>query len=101
VKTDHEAPRRVASLHAGDFFGEMALLNAEPRSATVQATTPCQLYELVKNDVDALCKVCTGVRVALTDAALKRREGGGRSSGRVSRAVVQADVLMESDIDPP
>jgi CPA1 family monovalent cation:H+ antiporter len=100
VKTDHEAPRRVASLHAGDFFGEMALLNAEPRSATVQATTPCQLYELVKNDVDALCKVCTGVRVALTDAALKRREGGGRTSGRVSRAVVQTDVLME-DIDPP
>jgi CPA1 family monovalent cation:H+ antiporter len=99
VKSGHGEPRRVASLHAGDFFGEMALLNAEPRSATVQAATPCQLYELVKQDVDALCKVCTGVRVALTDAAIKRRDGG-RPSRRVSRAVVQADVPLESDSEP-
>jgi hypothetical protein len=99
VKSGREEPRRVASLHAGDFFGEMALLNAEPRSATVQAVTPCQLYELVKQDVDALCRVCTGVRVALTDAALRRREGG-RPSGRVSRAIVQAELPAESDIDP-
>lgn len=47
-------PDRVASLGAGEFFGERALLTAEPRNATVQAVTDCQLYELMKRDVDAL-----------------------------------------------
>lgn len=32
-----------AELHPGDFFGEMSLLDGEPRSATIAATTPLRL----------------------------------------------------------
>lgn len=42
VRTD--AGREVARLGEGEFFGEMALLTGEPRSATVAAVTPCTLY---------------------------------------------------------
>lgn len=73
-------PRRVASLHAGEFFGEMALLTQEPRSATVQAVTGCQLFELASKDVDALCDTCPGVREALVNAYEERRKGGLRPS---------------------
>ena len=69
-------PERVASLHAGDFFGEMALLTAERRTATVRAITDCQLYELSKPDVDALCDVCAGVKEALVEA-YRARKGAG------------------------
>lgn len=41
---------RTAVLGAGDFFGEMSLLDAEPRSATVDAATPMRLLVLGERD---------------------------------------------------
>lgn len=37
---------RVAGLHAGDCFGEMSLLNGEPRSGTVLAQSDCEVVEI-------------------------------------------------------
>lgn len=34
----------AGELHPGDFFGEMSLLDGEPRSATIVATTPVRLF---------------------------------------------------------
>jgi CPA1 family monovalent cation:H+ antiporter len=46
---------QVATLYAGDFFGEAALLHEQPRNATARAATPCSLYELKKQDLDKIC----------------------------------------------
>jgi len=40
----------IAKLGSGDYFGEMALLTGEPRSASVTTTEPSQLYVLTKSD---------------------------------------------------
>jgi CPA1 family monovalent cation:H+ antiporter len=76
-------PQRVASLHAGDFFGEGALLSAEPRNATVRAVTGCQLYELSKKDVDRICTLCPAVKDALMRAHAERRRAS--AAGRQPR----------------
>ena len=40
--------RKVNHLKSGDFFGEMALLDGGPRTATVTSTTPIILYALTE-----------------------------------------------------
>jgi len=41
----------LAELHDGDFFGEIALLNETPRSATARARTACTLWGLFQPEV--------------------------------------------------
>ncbi len=46
--------RKLAELGPGDFFGEMALLDQGPRSATVTATTPMRVYVFGAREFSAL-----------------------------------------------
>ena len=42
----------AATLADGEFFGEMSLLLAQPRTASIRATTACDLFVLHKADFD-------------------------------------------------
>jgi len=51
VHVDHNGEATyVASLKAGDYFGEMSLLTGEKRNATVIAKSDCELLEIEKAD---------------------------------------------------
>ncbi len=45
---------RVALLGAGDWFGEMSLLDVQPRSASVMCVAPAVLLRISNRDVDEL-----------------------------------------------
>jgi SulP family sulfate permease len=47
----------LATFCRGDFFGEMAFLDREPRSADAEAATPVELYVLSRSRFDALVKL--------------------------------------------
>lgn len=49
VEEESGLRRRAASLGAGDFFGEAALVQAVPRSASVRATAATTLYTLTRD----------------------------------------------------
>jgi CRP/FNR family transcriptional regulator, cyclic AMP receptor protein len=51
-RTGHDA--RVAMLGIHDWFGEMSLLDVQPRSATVRVIAPCTLLRISSADLDAL-----------------------------------------------
>ena len=45
---------RVAVLGSGDWFGEMSIVDVQPRSATVRAIAPSRLLRITAKDLDAL-----------------------------------------------
>jgi CRP/FNR family cyclic AMP-dependent transcriptional regulator len=45
---------RIAILGPGDWFGEMSMIDMQPRSATVRALAPSQLLRLTSEDLDRL-----------------------------------------------
>jgi CRP/FNR family transcriptional regulator, cyclic AMP receptor protein len=54
-------PGRTAVLKAGDFFGEMSLIDGQPRSATVEAKTPIRLLVLDRRDFFRLLDTKTAI----------------------------------------
>ncbi|MBI5441684.1 MAG: cation:proton antiporter [Deltaproteobacteria bacterium] len=73
-RVESGAERDVATMMAGDFFGEMGLLHGEPRSATCRAATPCALYELTRTDFDTVRLACAAIHGALVEAETRRME---------------------------
>lgn len=65
--------RDLTSLFAGDFFGEMALLHDEVRSATVVSVTPCTFYVLERKDVQEVMAIHPSIKIALERADQRRR----------------------------
>ena len=53
-KTADALMRRVAVLKAGDYFGEMSLIDEQPRTASVIAIEPVRAYLLYKTEIEKL-----------------------------------------------
>jgi CRP-like cAMP-binding protein len=63
----------VATLAAGDCFGEMSLLTGEPRSATVTAATDCEVVEIGKGVLQKSLKENPQLVAQLGELLAKRK----------------------------
>ncbi len=66
----------AVNLYEGDFFGEMALLSHEPRSATVTAARPTDLLVLDADDFLRLVDRIPAIKDRLEDARQQRSSTG-------------------------
>lgn len=62
----------VTVFHAGDFFGELALLDHQPRSASAEAMTRTSALTLQKTAFLNTITVCPPIAVALLEALAAR-----------------------------
>ena len=83
--TEDGRERRINTLTEGDYFGELALLVAEPRSATVRATKPTELYSLSQADFVSLLERDDAVRNAVAGTMSARRDA--YAAGRTAEGV--------------
>lgn len=71
----------LASLGPGDFFGEMSLLDGEPRAATVTADTPMRVFVIGAGEFGALLDDSPSVaRRLLRGLARRLREAEGAAT---------------------
>ena len=63
----------LAELGAGDFFGEMGLIDSDRRNATVIARTPLRLITLDRWDMKRLEKAIPSAAARIRDVVEKRR----------------------------
>ena len=83
--------RRVLSrLGAGDFFGEMAVLDNQPRSATATAEIDTQVYFILRDDLLKILARSPGVAVSLVkEFSLRMRD----FNHHYTQEVLQAERL--------
>jgi len=62
---DEGNTQKLATLHDGSIFGEMALVSALPRSASVTAATDCDLFEFDRATLAAAAQEVTTIAGAL------------------------------------
>jgi NADH dehydrogenase len=62
----------IARLHAGDCFGEMALLQDAPRNATIRATSEVDVLSVYREDFQTLMAHLPGLREIFDDLMSSR-----------------------------
>jgi CRP/FNR family transcriptional regulator, cyclic AMP receptor protein len=77
--------RRRARLKPGDYFGEMSLLDGEPRSATVIAETPMRLLVIKRRDFSTLLREASELTQSILATLSRRIRQAEQALGRSER----------------
>jgi NADH dehydrogenase len=72
IKEDNGTQTTLATLRAGDYFGEMALLSDKTRNATIQARTATEVLLIPKGDFDTLRRSVPAFGEVFHELARKR-----------------------------
>jgi signal transduction histidine kinase len=73
TKWINDAEERILKrLGAGDFFGEMAIINNAARAATVSTTTPTTVLEITKDTFDKFLRANSNASIAVVREVSRR-----------------------------
>ena len=64
--------RTINTIGAGDFLGEIALLDGGPRTATATTESPCRLLSLTNERFHDLLETSPAIRTAIWEAVGQR-----------------------------
>ena len=73
-----DGERHLADLSAGDFFGEMALLDEERRSASVRATSPMRLMVMTRQEFHSMIAAVPAIDERIRAKVAERLDNSAR-----------------------
>ena len=85
---------RLATLHAGDYFGEMSLMTGAPRSATVTAVVETRLLEVSREACRGILQAEPGLVERLGEALRRRLAGRAEALAEADRAVPETQDVF-------
>jgi NADH dehydrogenase len=91
---EHPDGEILALLNAGSFFGEQALIDNRPRSASVRARTTVEVVVMGRNVFTSISKTLAPLRSALMAAIARRAPNSWQERPRV-RAALQEFKLAD------
>jgi tetratricopeptide (TPR) repeat protein len=74
VRSPRGAEIALATLGAGEFFGEVAVIKGRKRTATITAAGPCEVLELTRADLEKVVATHPRVRPVLEEFIHRRAE---------------------------
>lgn len=81
--------KEIAKLTGGEFFGEMAIFENAPRSATCIATEKCEIYKLQKKDFFNLMKSSPNTAIKIMKTMLDKTSDRVNASGKFISQMVK------------
>ncbi len=100
LMTDHKSREVIlATLQAGDYLGEMSLIDNEPHSATVEAETECDVLVLGREDFTRCLEQNTTMSFSVMRGLVQRLRSADRKIGSLALLGVYgrvANMLLES-----
>jgi hypothetical protein len=101
-RTDGGAVRPVRTLGPGDFFGEMGLLDDQPRTASARAATDTTALVLDASALDALLRAHPEVAIRmLRTMAGRLREAGAEGKPRAGKKGARASSPAAAAAEAP
>lgn len=73
ISLDGNLSEHVATLHQGDFFGEMGMMTGEPRSATVFALSDVECYRVDKEAFHGILQSRPEIAEDISEVLARRR----------------------------
>ena len=89
IRVKDGAEKEIAVLKAGEFFGEMAIFENAPRSATCLAAEDCEILRLHKDDFFSLMKNSPHAAINIMKNMLNKTTSRLNASGQVITQMVK------------
>jgi CRP-like cAMP-binding protein len=90
----------LAHLTEGDFFGEMELLNDDPRASTVEVVRDADLWVLGSDDFEALLLRYPSLSINLSRVISRRLNDADRKLTRSLRGLQAAEAMQRAEPAP-
>ncbi len=89
----------IARCKVGDAFGEMSVLNHEPRTATAAATTEARCFTLDEKELNEILerRIANKLLLNIIHVISERLEKANAYNAKLQRAVKKAGIKVDAD----